>query len=205
MASSSKKTKKEQENFGGELGEYPNEKYRKFFEQFPEIDTLDVTQWKTVHVLAYFVKRFEAHYQKKYEFKFNNPSPVKSFEVFQMKKLAILLSTNPKVLKDYIDWVFDQSRATQAKRRTISFLTGEDLVLYYKNNILLAGKKDLNIDRSTQLPLNYREIFLGIGITAQNYGDLAFLFQMEKNADLEAAFVKLKELGFDEEIVGRIV
>lgn len=202
---SSKKNKKDQEAFGGELGEYPNEKYRKFFEQFPEIETKDVAEWKPVHILAYFVKRFEAHFGKKYEYKFNNPSPASCFEIYQIKKLGVLLSSSPKICRDYIDWIFDQSRAVQAKRRTISFITEENTLMYYKNNILLAGKKNLNVDRSTSLPLNYRTIFQEIGITVSNYGDLAFLFQMERTPQLETAFTKLKELGFDEEIVGRIV
>lgn len=200
-----KETQKNQESLGGELGDYPNEKYRKFFEQFGQIETLDVTEWKPVHVLAYFVKRFETHFGKKYEYKFNNPSPLKCFEVFQIKKLGVLLSSSPKVCRDYIDWIFDQSRAIQAKRRTISFITEENTVMYYKNNILLAGKKNLNVDRSTQLPLDYRTVFQDIGVNVQSYGDLAFLFQMEKTPQMEAAFLKLKELGFDEDIVGRIV
>lgn len=205
MASSSKKAKKEQESLGGELGDYPNEKYRKFHEQFPQIETLDVAEWKSVHVLAYFVKRYEAHFQKKYEFKFNSPSPASCFEIFQIKKLGVLLSSSPKVCRDYIDWIFDQSRAVQAKRRTISFITEENTVMYYKNNILLAGKKNLNVDRSTQLPLNFRAVFQEIDITVQSYGELAFLFHMERTPQLQTAFDKIKELGFDEEIVSRIV
>jgi len=190
---------------GGSLGDYPNEKYKQFFDKFPEIETLDVTEWKTVHILAYFCKQYEAHYQTKYSFKFNSPSPAKCFEVFQVKRLAMLLSSNPQILKEYIDWVFQSSSAAKTKRRSISFITEESLTQYYKLNVLLKGKTNLDVNRSTQLPQNYREVFQAIGITAQNYGDLAFLFQMEKSPELEAAFMKIKELGFDEEIIGRIV
>ena len=205
MVNSNKKNKKEQENFGGELTDYPNEKYRQFFEKFAEIETLDVAAWKPVHILAYFCKKFKEHYAFDYAFKFNNPSPNKSFEVFQIKRLAMLLSSNSQLLKDYIDWIFRESNAAKAKRRSISFITEEGLVLYYKNSILLKGKKNLNVDRSTQLPLNYRSIFQEIGVNAQNYGDLAFLFQMERTPEMDSAFAKIKELGFDEEIVQRIV
>lgn len=198
--------KEEKESSGGELTDYPNDKYRQFFEKFAEIDTLEVTQWKPVHVLAYFCKKYEEQYQTKYVFKFNSPSPAKCFEVFQVKRLAMLLSSNPQILKTYIDWIY-QTKVQQAKRKltSISFMVHEETVKWYLQNILLAGKKNLNVDRSTQLPLNYREVFTGIGIAAQNYGDLAFLFQMERTPDLEEAFAKLKELGFDEEIVSRIV
>lgn len=199
-------SKKEKEALGGELTDYPNEKYRQFFEKFPEIEKLDVTEWKPVHILAYFCKKYEEQYQTKYTFKFNSPSPLKCFEVFQIKRLAMLLSSSPKILRDYIDWVY-LTKVVQAKRRltSISFMTHEGLVQDYKMNVLLSGKKNLNVDRSTQLPANYRAIFQEIGITAQNYGDLAFLFQMEKTPELETVFGKLNELGFEEEIIGRIV
>jgi hypothetical protein len=199
-------SKKEKEALGGELTDYPNEKYRQFFEKFSEIKALDVTEWKPVHVLAYFCKKYEEQYQAKYNFKFNSPSPLKCFEVFQIKRLAMLLSSSPKILRDYIDWVY-LTKVVQAKRRltSISFMTHEGLVQDYKMNVLLSGKKNLNVDRSTPLPANYQSIFQSIGIATQNYGDLAFLFQMEKTPELESAFTKLVELGFDAEIIGRIV
>jgi len=192
-------------NNGGELGEYPNDKWRQFFEKFPEIYTLDVSEWKTVHVLAYFCKKYQEQYNVKYSFKFKSPSPPKSFEVFQVKTLGIKLSSNPKILRDYIDWVY-QTKVVQAKRRltSISFMTAEGVVIEYKS-ILLSGKKDLNVDRSTLVPAKYKEIFQEIGIAINSYGDLAFLFQMEKTPEMVLAFQKIKELGFDEEIVGRIV
>jgi hypothetical protein len=197
--------KKEADCLGGNLGDLPNEKYKKFFATFDEIETLDVSHWRPVHIIGYFCKKYEEHYKTKYSFKFNSPSPTKSFEVFQIKRLAMLLSSNSRLLKEYIDWVFESSSAAKTKRRSISFITEEGLVQYYKLNVLLQNKTNLGVNRSTQLPLNYREIFQAIGITVQNYGDLAFLFQMEKSPELRDAFAKLKELGFDEEIVSRIV
>lgn len=199
-------SKKKAEETGGDLGEYPNDKYRQFFEKFPEIDILNVNEWKTVHILSYFCKKYEEQYGVKYSFKFNSPSPLKCFEVFQVKRLAMLLSSNPSILKDYIDWIY-QNRVVQAKRKltSISFMTNEVVVSDYKNKVLLAGKRNLNVDRSTPLPAEFQSVFKEMGVFAQSYGDLAFLAQMEQTPEMELAFKKLEQLGFDKEIIQRIV
>lgn len=197
--------KKKEESTGGELTDYPNEKYKQFFDKFPEIKTLDVAQWKPVHVLAYFCKKYQDQYQTKYQFKFNSPSPPKCFEVFQVKRLAMLLSSNPTILKGYIDWIYE-NKVVKAKRRltSISFMTNEGVVQDYKMNVLLAGKQNLSVDRSTPLPTKYREPFLSLG-GVSTYGDLAFVSQMEQTEAIKIALAQLQELGFDMEILGRIV
>lgn len=199
--------KEEKEITGGELTDYPNDKYRQFFEKFTEIETLDVNEWKPVHILAYFCKKYQEQYQTKYQFKFNSPSPPKCFEVFQVKRLAMLLSSNPKILRDYIDWIY-LTKVVQAKRRltSISFMTHEGVVNDYKMNVLLAGKKNLNVDRSTPLPDNYRQVFVEAGTAITTYGELAFVSQMDPMpTSLASAFEKIQEAGFDKEVLGRIV
>ncbi len=202
-----RKETKEKEITGGELSDIPNDQYRKFFEKFKEIETLDVEQWKPAHILAYFCKKYKETYEIDYKFKFNSPSPSKCFEVFQVKKLAYMLTEQPKLLKDYIDWIY-LNKVIKAKRRltSISFMTAEGVVNEYKMNVLLVGKKNLNIDRSTFLPEQYRAIFnQSAGISINTYGDLAFLSQMEDNEDVKSAFKEIVNAGFDMEILKRIV
>lgn len=198
--------KKKVDEACGELGEYPNDKYRQFFDKFPEIETLDVNNWKTVHILAYFCKKYKEQYGVKYNFKFNSPSPSKCFEVFQVKRLGMMLSSKPDILKEYIDWLYN-TKVIQAKRKltSISFMTAEGVVGEYKTNVLLAGKKSSNVDRSTILPSNFQNVFQEIGVFAQSYGDLAFLAQMEQTPEMTLAFQKLEQLGFDKDIIQRIV
>ena len=197
---------KKEEAIGGELTDYPNDKYRQFFDKFAEIETLDLAEWKPVHILAYFCKKYQEQYQVKYQFKFNSPSPAKCFEVFQIKKLAMLLSSNPGILKEYIDWIY-LTKVVQAKRRltSISFMTNEGVVQDYKMNVLLKGKKNLNVDRSTALPDKYRSIFGDIGINISTYGELSFLAHMAQTPQMVGAFQKIEELGFDREVLERIV
>lgn len=193
---------------GGELTTIPNDKYKKFFEKFAEIETLDMAQWKVVHILAYFCKKYKEVLGTDYSWKFNNPSPTKCFEVWQTNTLAAKLSKNPKILKDYIDWAFEtQVKNTKYRPRSISFLTKEELVIPYKMNVLLAGQKNLNVDRSTQLPATYRDILRNVAdLTINTYGDLAFVSQMDPMPDnITAALDKMIESGFDKEVLKRIV
>ncbi len=198
--------KKIQENIG-ELGDLPNEKYRQFFDKFSEINSFKIEEWKIVHLLGYFVQKYFETYQVQYQFKFNNPLPSKSFEVFQMKRLGIILTSNPSLLKEYIDWVF-VNKIPQAKRRitSISFLTREEIVNEYKLNILLADKKDTKINRSTILPAIYQEIFGQAETDIRTYGDLAFFIQTSnKSIESQALLSKIKDLGFDEELLKQVV
>jgi hypothetical protein len=199
--------KNKDDNVGGKLTDLPNEKYKKFFDKFEEINFLEIEKWGPAHLLGYFCKKYYDTYNVKYQFKFNNPSPTKSFEVFQIKKLASMLSANPKILKEYIEWIYE-NKVIKAKRRltSISFMTVEGVVNDYKINVLLKGKKNLNVDRSTPLPDKYKIIFQQAGVTITNYGELAFLSQMSDMPEaLNEAFRKAEQEGFDKEVLERIV
>jgi len=204
---------KKEDNNCGEFGEYPSVKWTKFFETFKEIETLSADKWKPVHLIAYFCKKYKAAYDVNYQFKFNSVSPVKSFEVFQVKKLSMLLSSDPVILQQYIDWVYE-IKVVKGKRRltSISFMTHDELVNDYKFNVLLGKKKQLQIDRSSPLPADIREIFKDVDYV-KTYGDLVFVFRaIEGNSDnsqvspvLMSAIEKLKLSNFDFSNLDRIV
>lgn len=207
MANAKEEQEEIEEASGGALSFVaPNEKYKKLFDKFPEIETLEVEQWKAAHLLGYFCKRYKETYNVDYHWKFNNPNPNKCFEMWQYNVLCAKLSANPKILKDYIDWGY-KHLVPKAKRRftSISFFTKDETLIFYKMNFLLAGKKNLNVSRATLLPENYKAIFQEAGIFAESYGDLAFLSQMEQTPELTQAFEKMEEIGFDKDILGRIV
>lgn len=193
---------------GGELTPIPNDKYKKFFEKFGEIETLDVSQWKVAHILGYFCKKYKETYGLDYSWKFNNQSPTKCFEVWQANTLAAKLSANPKILRDYIDWVFtNYVPKTKARFRSVSFITKDETVQDYKMNVLLAGQKNLQVDRSTSLPSNYSDIMREIGnVNVNTYGDLAFLAHMDPMpSNIAQALEKLAEFGLDQNVLKRIV
>lgn len=200
-------TKDKVEETGGELTTIPNSKYQKFFDKFKEIETLDVAQWKTAHILAHFCKRYKETYNMDYAWKFNNPSPTKCFEVWQANTLCAKLSQNPKILRDYIDWVYQTYvPRTKARFRSISFITKDETVNDYKMNVLLAGQKNLHVDRSTKLPANYADVLQQAGLNLSTYGDLAFVSQMDPVPNnVVQAMEKLIDIGFDREVLKRIV
>jgi hypothetical protein len=193
---------------GGELTTIPNEKYRKFFAKFDEIETLNILEWRIPHVLGYFCQKYKETYGVDYSWKFNHQLPSKCFEVWQMNTLAAKLSANPKILKDYIDWAY-QNIVPKAKRRltSISFLTREEVVNDYKLNVLLAGQRNLNVDRSTSLPTIYQDILRQTAsITISTYGELAFISQVEPLPDnIISSLDQMVEAGFDREVLKRIV
>ena len=85
-------------------------------------------------------------------------------------------------------------------------MTNEGVVQDYKVNVLLSGKKNLNVDRSTPLPDSYRKAFVEAGTAINTYGELAFVSQMDPMpTELAAAFQKIVTEGFDTEVLGRIV
>ena len=207
MAVRKKEKTEKVEEAGGELSAVPNDKYRKFFDKFSEIETLEVSQWKIAHLLGYFCKKYKDTYNVSYSWKFNNENPIKCFEVWQMNTLGAKISTNPKIIKEYIDWAF-VNIVPKAKRRltSISFMTAENVVNDYKMRVLFANKKDLNVDRSTQLPLDYQAIFEQAGTSIRSYGDLAFISQMtDLSGPLLEALQKIEQMGFDKSILSRIV
>lgn len=192
---------------GGELSSIPNDKYKKFFDKFKEIDTLEIKDWKVAHLLGYFCKKYKEVYKVDYAWKFNNQNPNKCFEVWQMNVMMAKLSANPQILKDYIDWGF-QNLVPKAKRRltSISFLTKEETLIPYKMNVLLGGKKDLHISRSTPLPENYKAVLKNAGTDITTYGELAFVSQMDPLSEkLYYAINDLKDMGFDMEVLKRVV
>lgn len=194
-------------NIHEELSGPPNDNYRKLFEKFKEIESIEISKWKTPHVLGYFCKKYKDLYNTDYQFKFNSPTPSKCFEIFQVKKLASMLSSKPEILKEYIDWVYI-NKAVKAKRRltSISFMTIEDIVNDYKINILLAGKQSRTIDRASELPENYKKILKENNIGANTYGDLAFIFQMkDMPINFIDGFKKLEEAGFNKSFLEKII
>lgn len=198
-------------NMQDSLNTLPNTQYQKLFDKFKEIETIKVEDWNTNHILGYFCNKYKQHYKTDYKFKFNTSAPSKCFEVFQVKRLANFISSDPKVLKNYIDWIFD-FKIKQAKRKitSISFLTNEFSVNEFKVK-LLSGKLPqinlLKIDRTVELPKNVFDILNSKGFSAKTYGDFAFLksaFGTNSQA-FNSAIDEIVKAGFDVSVLEGVV
>lgn len=185
-----------------ELSEQVSEHYRKFFDRFQEIDTLPIEQWKTIHVLAFVCKRYEQHYGLRYSFKFNNPAPSRSYEMWQIKRLANMLSSDPTILKRYIDWVFDVKIIERKRRVTsLAFIAHLDLVNQFKFEHLFDPQAK-TIGRTDCLPPNIVAICQRSGVDISTYAELAFVRKMPERQQL---FIELQAIDFDLSVLDRIV
>ena len=62
------------------------------------------------------------------------------------------------------------------------------------------------IDRSADLPENYKSAFTKAGVNLNTYGELAFLSQMSSlSPELIAAFNEAEAAGLDKSILSKIV
>lgn len=192
------------------LSEYPSTHWKKFFDRANEIETIEIDKWNTTHIIHYFCKRYLEHYGVKFSFRFNG-SPSKSYEVFQINKLGQQLSTDPEILKDYIDWFFENKIIIKKKRITsLAFLTEVNIVNEFKFK-KLAMDKNQTIDRTTSLPekliKSIRDWDEGYSfVECKTYGDLAFLFRMgDMDGNIKNVFSALqKEDGFDLSILNKV-
>ncbi len=194
--------KKKESNFDEPLSQFPNKKYKTFFEKFKEIDSLDISQWRAVHLLGYFCKKYKNIYNEEYSWKFNDQAPSKCFEVWQMNTLSSKLSSNPSILKEYIDWVFAKKVPLLARRFTSISILNKDQTLFEFKNILLNPK----ITRSTELPEKYKTIINQAGVQISTYGELSFISQMDSlSPELQEALTKLYDSGLDKSLLDKIL
>lgn len=173
--------------------------YSKWFSQFVEIEMLPVAQWKPLHVIAYWVKLYKSQYGVDYTFKFNHTAPSKSWEILQIKKISQMLSSDPIILKSYIDWFFQTVIISKKKRITsIALLANSIDINKYKFQFLMPNK---SIDRSTAIPPNYMEVVKRFNTPITNYGELAFVKNSEDYKDMMNELVKS---GFDIKILDKV-
>ena len=84
--------------------------WRKFFDQFKEIEDLKVSQWKDIHFLAQICKLYKKTHNVPFLVSMKNP-PSRCPDLKLIRKIRENLNTsNPHTLKEYIDWIFDTKK-----------------------------------------------------------------------------------------------
>lgn len=199
--------KKMQQDKQINLKEAPSVFYTKFFNRFNEIDTVPIKDWEAVHLISYFCKKYEQHYGLKYTFKFN-AAPSKSYEVMQIKRISNMMTSDPEVLKNYIDHIFEEIVVQKKKRITsIALLSNTDIVNNYKFKYLFnkqGNDKMINVDRSTILSEDILNTIRSYGVEEINtYGELAFAYA-SNNDKYKLAISAIIGEGFDVNILSKI-
>lgn len=189
------------------LSSAPSIFYEKFFNRFKEIESKPVPEWDATLIIAYFCKLYKEYYNVDYTFKLN-ATPSKSYEVYNIKKLSSMLSSDPLILKDYIDWFFQDKIRSKKKRITsMAFVTDATTVNDFKFKFLLLGKSK-PVDRSVEIPATYKESMQKHGINLKTYGELSFLKRVvdagNGSEEHKKMFEDLKLLGMDLSVLEKV-
>ncbi len=179
--------------------------WQNFFAKFAEIQELKNSKWKDVHQLAYLTQRYEKLYGKKFVFSLKG-APSKCPEMVFIKKMCAMLGTsNARTIREYIDWVFDKKIIpNKMKIRSLTFFMTPGL----GNEFYLYRTEQNRIDKTTQLPNEYKEIIESLGLPVSTYGDLAFAKlaldqapESPSRAPYKQLFNQLFAVGFELEII----
>jgi hypothetical protein len=177
----------------------PSKWWVKFFKKFDEIDTVPEHEWEPVHLLAHFCRRYQRHFEKRFSFGLKG-SPSKCPEVFQIKQvMAVLGTSNQVVVREYIDWIFDIKIIPANKKiRSIGFMANSS----YCNEFHLYRQEKKKINRTTEIPEDYKKVVDELGLPVRTFGDLAFAKQaVDTNPRgreaYERMFDKLYAIGFE--------
>lgn len=188
--------------------------WQKFFDKLDDVnhDSIPVHKWDDVHVLAYICKRFREHFGQSFSFSLVG-APSKCSELFCVKRMRFMLlgngNSNPKILKEYVDWVFD-NKIINAKRSLVSM--GFFITPGVCNEFKAHCARENKIIRSTPLPDKYLHLADSVGIskdTVSTYGDVAFV-KMAVEQDPEGredygAFLRhIESFGFDMSVLKRL-
>lgn len=177
--------------------------WKRFFLKFSEIETLPIYNWKPVHLIAHFCFRYYQHFGKQFSFSIKN-APGKSPEMFLIKKLFQVLGTiSPKLVKKYIDWVFDTKIIPNNRQiRSLGFFANSAFCNEFKAQLAESNK----IYRYTPLPMKYKEVVDSLKIPASTFGDLSFAKKILDDKvvgfeQYEALFTELYKIGFEFDMI----
>lgn len=182
--------------------------WQKFLAKFNDIDTIPVSEWKEVHLLGYFCRRYEKCFAKKFALSFRG-APSKCNEIYMIKKTMAMLNTiDPNVVHDYIDWVFDVKIIPgRINIRSIGFLTTPG----FGNEFNTYRAKKMKVSKFTELPSKYQQVVDALNLPVATYGDLAFVkMSLDQNpesdskAPYKTLFRNLISLGFELETLNNL-
>lgn len=164
-----KKPRKMGVNKTGELSAW----WVKFFERIRGFNDIEVSKWADQEILGYLCSKYEQLYGHSFSFSLKG-SPSRCDEMFAIKKIKMVLnSDNPKLIKEYIDWVFaSKLEGKQTKIVSMKYFMTPGICNEFKHHHIKKSK----ISRTTQLPNDVINAFAEESHPEINtYGDLAFI------------------------------
>lgn len=187
---------------------YLSKPWRNFLTKLALYRDLKPSQWSEYQILGYLLSRFELVYNQKFALSYRG-APSKCPEMFMVKKLyPTLNSTDPRLIKEYIDWCYDTKLIPKRMNiRTLGYFTTPGLA----NEFLLNKKTAETITKSTPLPTVFLQAAETLAIPVSTYGDLAFIkMAVDQNPDSPARaphknlLKSLMALGLKEELLNSL-
>ena len=183
----------------------PNAHWEKFINRLNTYSDTPLQDWKTEHLLGHILKRHRDYLQMDFALSYSGP-PTKCREIYCLQRAILALGIeDPKIIKQYIDWVFDTAIIPgKVILSSIAYFFTPNLIFSFKSEL----KKKNRITRATELPEDIKNVVSNLSLDVKTYGDLAFakvaIEDDPKNTDLDIyfrLFLDLKEAGFDDSIL----
>jgi len=180
-------------------------RWETFFKKLSMWKDLPIEDWKEYQVLGYLISKLEKYLERKFAFALSG-QPSKCPEMFFIKKIIYSLDTkDTEIIKDYIDWVFENKIIpSKVKLRSIGYFHNSS----FANQYLDQAKKSKQVTRTTPLPIEYKTIVDFFKAPAETFGDLAFVKKViESNPDdddsinFKKMFANLTSIGFKEDFL----
>jgi hypothetical protein len=189
-----------------ETEQFLSKPWQKFLLKLKDVDALETHLWKSCHHLGYIMKRYEKTFQQNFALSFKN-SHTKCPEMIVVGRIfASLSTTNNETIKEYIDWVYENKIIPKKiKFRTLGFF----LTPGFANEFSSYWKEKNKIQKSTPIPIHWKQVVDVLKVSAETYGDLAFI-KLALNQDQSREpycklFKSLQAMGFDEKILNTLV
>ena len=167
-----------------------------------------IQDWNEYNFLGHILKRYKDHMGIDFTLSYSG-APSSCKEMYCVKRmLAELSSSDSKIVKDYIDFVYDSYIIPgKVSISSLAYFFTVNFIFEFKKKF----RKESKISRASKLPPNYQNVIDKLHLDVCTYGDLAFaklaIGNDPENPDLEVysnLFKELQNVGFDNSILERI-
>jgi len=159
--------------------------WQKFLKRLNEFKNKELNKWEVYDFAGYIIETINKQTKKPYVLTFNGP-PASCEEIYLIRTSQVRLG-NPSNLryKEFLDWLIKGRLRNRKSWTTFAFLSEKACRDFNR-------KPDSGIDRTTPLPIGFKEMSEHFGVPLQTYGDLAFA-KMELTHDPDPKYIELFE------------
>lgn len=175
--------------------------WQKFKTKLEKYNDTPIQNWKSENFLGHIFKRYSEHTKSDFPLSYSG-APSKCKELYCVNRMVNTLSSNNnQIVKDYIDFVFDEFIIKKSMEiKSLAFFFTDNFIFKFKETV----RKSQRITRATTLPNQYDEIIKSLDLSLSTYGDLAFAkLALDQQPDSEGLkhykllFSQLENMGLD--------